>query len=51
MSGSGSAVTIQGKLGAVSMLRRSTAQKSGVKPWVSSLLTDARLSTSNDASS
>ena len=31
MSGSGSRVTIHGKLGAVSMLRRSTAQNSGVK--------------------
>jgi hypothetical protein len=35
MTGSGSAVTIQGKLGAVSMLRRSTAQNNGVKRCVS----------------
>ena len=32
ISGRGSAVTIQGKFGAVSMFRRSTAQNSGVKP-------------------
>src|SRR5499427_4396800 len=41
MSGSGSAVTIQGKFGAVSMLRRSTAQNSGVNRCASALLTSA----------
>ena len=51
MSGSGSAVTIHGKFGAVSMLRRSTAQKSGVKPCVSAWFTFDLLSTRNDASS
>ena len=51
MSGIGSAVTIHGKFGAVSMLRRSTAQKSGVNRCASALLTSALLSTRNDATS
>jgi hypothetical protein len=34
-SGSGSTVTTQGKFGAVSMLRRSPAQSSGVNRWAS----------------
>jgi hypothetical protein len=41
ISGSGSAVTIHGKFGAVSMLRRSIAQNSGVKRCASALLTSA----------
>ncbi len=51
MSGIGSAVTIHGKFGAVSMLRRSTAQKSGVNPCVSAWLTFDLLSMRNEASS
>ena len=51
MSGSGSAVTIHGKFGAVSMLRRSTAQKSGVKRCASAWFTSDLLSTRYDARS
>ena len=51
ISGSGSAVTIHGKFGAVSMLRRSTAQKSGVNPCVSAWFTFDLLSIRNEASS
>ena len=39
MRGSGSVVTIQGKFGAVSMLRRSTAQNNGVNRWASAWFT------------
>src|SRR2546426_4319398 len=43
MSGSGSAVTIHGKFGAVSMLRRSTAQKSRSEEHTSELQSPCNL--------
>ena len=41
MTGSGSVVTIHGKFGAVSMLRRSTAQNNGVNRCTSAWFTFA----------
>src|SRR5439155_15535578 len=49
--GRGSEVTIHGIPGLVSILRRSTAQNSGVNPSASALFTFALLSIRNDASS
>ena len=51
MSGMGSVVTTQGKFGAVSMFRRSTAQNKGVNLCASALLTSARWSIRNEATS